>query len=589
MSAQPSQPTLFSFFKRADPQSPEKRRRMGELNLVPVPGTSPVNRTKTASGQWAPPAVVGQQAPETVVSTSPAKKRKGMGTLQLFGREKLDEETALLHKAHLSPSLGENELAKRWEFASVLCFYGLFGKEIYGSCKSCLQRHAKREKAIFKSRRVKYEDEDVFRACFFTSHQLLRALECSPSPSDDANFLADVHVVLLKALHPTSRIPPTRQNWLCFLRTAVVEKWDSVCFGSVPPSAFGTSIDPSLGSNESDEETLMQRCAFTSRADKVEAEEEKLMNQAYKGMSSYERLQCLRLLCELVGCETKEVKARADKAVVHTNLTKKTKDMVAEMKAGAPPMEVTLQGGKKISLAGPLEFVEDLRMDEPYAKDYYGRRYWLLSLYPEQGHCFLIREEKPSSSSPSISTGTRGAAAGEPLAPAMELVCANGDEFLAFVEDHVDVTLFGAATRRKLREGEVFAEIRRHKEEAIKVTAARDKVKSQLGDKPFSEYGIGGLRSDLLGSGPRGTTTDEGGVRRSTRTRKPKAPLVEEEESLSETSSEGPESGSEESEEESKESDEDFKGEGESDSGSGGDSSQHSDESEDEDEEDSES
>ena len=92
---------------------------MGELNLVPVPGTSPVNRTKTAVSQWAPPAVVGQQAPETVVSTSPAKKRKGMGTLQLFGREKLDEETALLHKAHLSPSLGENELAKRWEFASV--------------------------------------------------------------------------------------------------------------------------------------------------------------------------------------------------------------------------------------------------------------------------------------------------------------------------------------------------------------------------------------------------------------------------------------------------------------------------------------
>ena len=140
---------------------------------------------------------------------------------------------------------------------------------------------------------------------------------------------------------------------------------------------------------------------------------------------------------------------RIENAMLHSALPKKAREMAAEMKQGDPPIVASLSGGRKITITTPdLEFLEDMRMSEVsvdrlilgnlslslslsvcsrnltrvfplsssallqvYARDVYGRRYFMLNLYPEQGHCFLLREAKPQEAQggPSDSTKTMAA------------------------------------------------------------------------------------------------------------------------------------------------------------------------------------
>ena len=105
-------------------------------------------------------------------------------------------------------------------------------------------------------------------------------------------------------------------------------------------------------------------------------------------------------------------------------LTKRAREIAAAMEPGDQSVEVTIAGKTHKLIAG-MEFAEDMRLGEVYATDLYGRRYWLLNLYPEQGHCFLVRESHPVSS-----RAWEGDVA-EPE-PMWEVVCSSASEFLKF-------------------------------------------------------------------------------------------------------------------------------------------------------------
>ena len=66
-----------------------------------------------------------------------------------------------------------------------------------------------------------------------------------------------------------------------------------------------------------------------------------------------------------------------------------------------------------------------------------------------------------------------------PSMPTYEVVCAEGEEFIKFVDTHVDATLFGAKTRQKFREGDVYHSIVTYKEQMAKVKAAQERLRSQ--------------------------------------------------------------------------------------------------------------
>ena len=434
--------------------------------------------------------------------------------------EVLDEETALLHRCHLSPSLGKSEVANLWEFASVLDFYGHFGKEVNGKCLECVQRHLIREAELWGEEFVTvYDDNRIFESIFFTSKQLAQALELSPD-SEDPHLLADIHIMLLKSLHPRSMNPPCRLNWLIFVRDKVAKKWPKISAGAAPPPAFTEEGLLSLWGRGvemegNDDPQGDSKGGNVDKAEEGEAAEDPLLT-AYKKMSPHERLQGLRFLCELC-CDSQQISKRIEKSVIHSSLAKKAKDMVAEMKVGDPPVEVTLPGGRKIKLAGDLEFVEDMRTDQAFALDIYGRKYWLVNFYPEQGHCFLIRESLlpatiPASAEAEDSPGGTNLAApnnqgktksrrgsakkpvaqqrhqvhdfatfAEPPAPLYEVICSDGEEFLKFVDVHVNEALFSGDVVRQFLEGEVYESIVLHKQQVEKIRLAQEKLKSQLG------------------------------------------------------------------------------------------------------------
>ena len=438
---------------------------------------------------------------------------------ELLDLKQLDEDTIRVQNEQLSPSMRESGLACVWEFACVLDFFQRFGREAYQRCVECYQQHLKHERLRWHPDDVAiYDDNRIFNCCFFTADQLLNALETRYSADGlggNTNYwmLVDIHVMLLKGMHPRSRNPPCRMNWVEYLKTKVMKRWDEVVCGP-PPSAFEAQTQTYRETRlkeEFDEYGNIVIKEEIAEEDEVEALD---LFALYNNMTSYEKLQCLRFLCELY-CEIPTVSKRIDTTVSNTNLPRKIKEMAENKKVGETL--VTSWNKKEIKITGPMEYVDDMRLSEPFAKDFYGRQYWLIQLYPEQGHCFLVREQKPffeSSGSESgqgdlltmISTSAAkkgsskskqkkkrgglkiklkqyhlGSKVHPPSMPTYEVVCAEGEEFIKFVDTHVDATLFGAKTRQKFREGDVYHSIVTYKEQMAKVKAAQERLRSQLG------------------------------------------------------------------------------------------------------------
>lgn len=162
-------------------------------------------------------------------------------------------------------------------------------------------------------------------------------------------------------------------------------------------------------------------------------------------------------------------------------LTKRAREIAAAMEPGDQSVEVTIAGKTHKLIAG-MEFAEDMRLGEVYATDLYGRRYWLLNLYPEQGHCFLVRESHPVSS-----RAWEGDVA-EPE-PMWEVVCSSASEFLKFGRKHCSEgshQLFDAEVSDTFTGGEVALAIAEHREHAKRVRAAQQRLRSQLGSAAVS-------------------------------------------------------------------------------------------------------
>mmetsp|Transcript_1955 Transcript_1955/g.5310 ORF Transcript_1955/g.5310 Transcript_1955/m.5310 type:complete len:515 (-) Transcript_1955:51-1595(-) len=429
------QATLFSYFGPAPPKKPAVQGEPAGIE-PPAPSTGPTTPER-------------KRERTTVSLVGPDRKKPALkGAVFSFQKQLLEEDTILCHRNQLSPSMKNSKLAASWEFASVLDFFRVFGPEVLKSCKACLAAHTKRErKAWPRNERTRYTESDLNSACSFSPACLLGALEHA---DEDAKLqLADIHIVMLKGLHARAHSPPCRMNWLEYVGKAIRESWAQVCEGSPPPCFSRDAKDEGAGDG---------------------------LGALYDGLEASERLRVLRFLCEVCCERNTEIATRLESAKDHSCLTQKSKEMAAEMRPGDKPVEVTIPGLKRsIMISHDLEFVDDIRHTQEFAQDYYCRRYFLLQPKSEAqwDHCFMLRERKPEESS------------GQPT---FEVVCSSGEEFIKFVEDHVDVTLFGAKTRKKFRD--YFGDIKQWKEEAEKLELAREKVKKELGDNPFSSHSL---------------------------------------------------------------------------------------------------
>ena len=457
--------------------------------------------------------------------------------------KELTDDLKEVSRAHLSKSLKGCEIATTWEFASVLDFYAKFGKEIYHKAKEVYRKHLSLEQELWDERDVfAFDDERIFSCAFFSAKQLADALSSRFDANGDSAgvsnsdywLLADIHVILLKGIHPRSRNPPCRMNWVSMLKSKIQKSWAAI-IPEPAPEAMLTVLPPPNPKSSSSRKYAHQMGYSESEFEEQEEGEEGMEDapqvtefELYNNMSAMEKLQCLRFLTELAfDSDSIRINKRIESALIHTSLSKKVKEQIESLPLSAAPLEVATAGGKKLFIPpGSLEVVDDLRMNEPFAKDFYGRDYWLVELYPEQGHCFLLREQEPtkvlsSLSSSSASKGKKKRRRSSPpssqledqepsVAPVFEVVCADGDEFLSFVEEFVDASLFGAKTRKMFREGDVLNSIIHHKEQMKKVQAAQQRLKSQLGSNPFAHYSLGGLD---------GMQGDGGGFRRSRRRR----------------------------------------------------------------------
>ncbi|QDZ26011.1 hypothetical protein A3770_20p85290 [Chloropicon primus] len=282
----------------------------------------------------------------------------------------------------------------------------------------------------------------------------------------DPYLLADIHIMMLKGLHWRVRSPPCRMNWLEVLQKDVLSHWAEVS------------------------EMQFPSCFFQ---DNGEDEEEKGLPALYEEMEPMERLELLRFVCELCCEKHAAIVTRIENAVFHNLLPKKVKEAAAEMGPWDMPFEATIPGagGKKVLVTEETEFVDDLRMNEAYAKDLYGRRYWLLNLYPEQGHCFMLRELPPGAvgNDESAKRSTRGSKGRKresrvtevPEISGHELICSSGEEFLHFVDKWATEDLFSEKFTTKFEASDVARSISEHKEQMHKLEMAQERLKSQLG------------------------------------------------------------------------------------------------------------
>lgn len=111
----------------------------------------------------------------------------------------------------------------------------------------------------------------------------------------DAELLADIHVMLLRGIHPRVRLPPNRVNWLDHVARDASSSWHLVCPHLPFPSLFQANDGAFNRSKEEDQD-------FVWRA-------------YYHHTTPRERLHILSFLCELCCERHPAISARLEAAV----------------------------------------------------------------------------------------------------------------------------------------------------------------------------------------------------------------------------------------------------------------------------------
>lgn len=207
-------------------------------------------------------------------------------------------------KAAARGAAGERPVQDAWEWACVLDFLRVFAPQV--------------------------GLPPTFRAA-----GVLRALENEPLHAD----LADLHITLLRGIHPKARRPACSQSWLRLLADKMAAHWGANC-GADEPNPFA----PGKGGEE----------------------------QAYCAMSPVGRLRVLRVLCEVrAGC--KDAQERLGEATANTKQPKKA---------------LKNKGDRDV-----LEWLDDFR-HRPLGTDGQDSNYWLVRL-PGLSGFGLFKEGPP--------------------------------------------------------------------------------------------------------------------------------------------------------------------------------------------------
>lgn len=310
----------------------------------------------------------------------------------------LDEDTLERHRAHLSPTLGADALASTWEFACVLDFFSRFADEVDGARSDCLAQHKKRERQRWaREERTRYDEETLRCSVSFSAAGLAAALV--GREDGDRVLMADIHVALLKGLHPRAKNPPCRMNWLQFVARHMADSWPKVCLNQDAP-----------------------QCFFIKKNGEAE--------EAYWAMDAVHRLRALRFLCEVASDLNARITSRVEQAKEASFLPLSARDVAKKLGPDDKGVAFTLRPGgkqkKTLVVTGQTEFVDSLRQSDAdhFATDHYRREYMLLRLRGAQGSCFLVRTARAVTA---VGQGG-GEGQGEPAQGECEVVCASGEE-----------------------------------------------------------------------------------------------------------------------------------------------------------------